>query len=230
MTARSSRKSRSRFRTTLHALFFAALGAFATLVVAAILVINNKPDLSVWHQVYLDKEFTEKSQVTALQDYHALEDKLFAQLQRDVYGKIAQSERTHFNRYNKGSKSDPGIWPRNWNRTFELAAAAVIRNDSAFAAAYAALDVDDYKLIVAGMGRKLIDRDTAPGAEPEDMLRLNIPALIVPGNDASHATSAARYLQECLPGAQYWDIAVEDQREETVPQRVLEFLDRASAG
>ena len=106
--------------------------------------------------------------------------------------------------------------------------AAVIRNDSAFATAYAAQDVEHYKLIVAGMGRTLIDRDTAPGAEPEDMLRLDVPALIVPGNDASHATSAARYLQECLPRSDYWDIAVDDQREDNVPVRILEFLDGVS--
>ena len=103
--------------------------------------------------------------------------------------------------------------------------AAVIRNDEAFADAYAARDVEDYQRIVAGMGRTLIDRDTAPGAEPEDMLRLNIPALIVPGSDASHATSAARYLEECLPGSQYWDIAVDEQGEDNVPARLLEFLD-----
>ena len=30
-------------------------------------------------------------------------------------------------------------------------------------------------------------------------MRLDIPALIVPGRDAAHATSAARYLEECLP-------------------------------
>jgi len=33
---------------------------------------------------------------------------------------------------------------------------------------------------------------TAPGAEPEDLMRLDIPALVVPGRDAAHATSAAR--------------------------------------
>src|SRR5258708_2409872 len=49
------------------------------------------------------------------------------------------------------------------------------------------------------MCRALFDRDTAPGAEPEDLMRLDIPALVVPGHDASHATPAARYLEECLP-------------------------------
>ena len=61
------------------------------------------------------------------------------------------------------------------------------------------------------MCRTLFDRDTAPGAEPEDLLRLDIPALIVPGRDAAHATSAARYLEECLPRADYWDVPVEGQ-------------------
>lgn len=102
--------------------------------------------------------------------------------------------------------------------------ASVIRHDSAFADAYAALPVDRYKLTIVGMGRTLFDRDTAPGAEPEDLLQVDIPALIVPGSDGSHATSAARYLQECLPRAQYWDVPVEAQTADTVPPRLLEFL------
>ena len=78
--------------------------------------------------------------------------------------------------------------------------------------------------MVAGMERGLVDRDTTPGAEPEDLMRLDIPALIVPGQDRSHATSAARYLEECLPHAEYWDIAVPDQTEETVAPRLEKFL------
>ncbi len=71
----------------------------------------------------------------------------------------------------------------------------------------------------------LFDRDTAPGAEPEDLLSLDVPALVVPGRDKSHATSAARYLEECLPRSEYWDVAVADQTETTAPARLLEFLD-----
>jgi pimeloyl-ACP methyl ester carboxylesterase len=106
--------------------------------------------------------------------------------------------------------------------------ASVIRHDRAFADVYAKQNVDAYKLIVAGMVRTLFDRDTAPGAEPEDLLRLNIPAFIVPGRDASHATSAARYLEECLRHADYWDVPVAGQTEETVPRRIVEFLDAAT--
>jgi pimeloyl-ACP methyl ester carboxylesterase len=106
--------------------------------------------------------------------------------------------------------------------------AAVIKADPAFAAAYAKQDTNTYKLIVAGMARTMFDRDTAPGAEPEDLLRLDIPALVIPGQDAAHATSAARYLEECLPRSQYWDVAVTEQTEATAPARIMEFLDRAS--
>ena len=102
---------------------------------------------------------------------------------------------------------------------------SVIRHDRAFAESYAKQDVERYKLIVTGMARALMDRDTAPGAEPEDLMRLDIPALIVPGRDPSHATSAARYLEECLPRAEYWDVPPAGQTEETAPARVLEFLD-----
>jgi hypothetical protein len=107
--------------------------------------------------------------------------------------------------------------------------ASVIRQDRSFASEYARQDVEKYKLIVTSMGRTLFDRDTAPGAEPEDMLRLDIPALIVPGRDVSHATSAARYLEECLPRAEYWDVPPDGQTEATFPPRLIEFLDNVNA-
>jgi len=108
--------------------------------------------------------------------------------------------------------------------------AAVLKSDRAFAADYAALDVDRYKLVVAGISRTMFDRDTSPGAEPEDLLRLDIPALVVPGHDASHATSAARYVEECLPRAEYWDVPVAGQTEEAASARIIEFLDRTASG
>ena len=75
-----------------------------------------------------------------------------------------------------------------------------------------------------GTQRALLDRDTAPGAEPEELMRCDVPALVVPGRDASHATSAARYLEECLPASEYWDVPAGDQTEANTPGRLLEFL------
>jgi pimeloyl-ACP methyl ester carboxylesterase len=103
--------------------------------------------------------------------------------------------------------------------------ASVIRGDPQFAAAYARLDPERYRALAGAMARLLFDRDTVPGAEPEDLLALDIPALVVPGDDPAHATSAARYLAECLPGSEYWDAPVEAQTEARAPARVIGFLD-----
>ncbi len=114
-----------------------------------------------------------------------------------------------------GFSADPRVGP--W--------ASVIRTDPAFADAYATFDPDRYGAVVTGLDRLMFDRDTVPGAEPEDLLTLDIPALIVPGQDESHAPSAARYLQECLPNVEYWDVPVAEQTEETAAARILTFLD-----
>lgn len=117
--------------------------------------------------------------------------------------------------HDQGFGRDPRVGP--WG--------SVLRHDPDFEEQYRAFDPDLYQVIVSGMARTLLDRDTAPGAEPEDLLALDIPALIVPGQDASHATSAARYLEECLPRSQYWDVPVADQTEENASARILQFLD-----
>jgi pimeloyl-ACP methyl ester carboxylesterase len=102
-----------------------------------------------------------------------------------------------------------------------------IRTDPAFAQAFARQDLARYVDLVNKMARTLFDRDTSPGAAPEDLLKLQIPALIIPGRDESHATSAARYLEECLPKAQYWDVLPDGQTEASAPPRLLGFLQTA---
>lgn len=116
-----------------------------------------------------------------------------------------------------GKDPRPGPW------------AAVLRRDEGFREAFLRQDPDHYRLIVASIPRTLIDRDSVPGFEPEDLMRLSIPTLVVPGRDNSHALSAARFLEECSPGAEFWDVAPPDQTEATVPPRVLDFLARAGA-
>jgi pimeloyl-ACP methyl ester carboxylesterase len=107
--------------------------------------------------------------------------------------------------------------------------ASVIKRDPAFAAAFSAQNPDEYTGICAAMRDALFDRDTAPGAEPEDLMHVEVPTLIVPGHDDAHATSAARYLEECLPQSDYWDVAVAAQTEDVVNPRVMEFLRRAKS-
>ncbi|MBI4887685.1 MAG: alpha/beta hydrolase [Acidobacteria bacterium] len=104
--------------------------------------------------------------------------------------------------------------------------ASVIRRDEGFAREYARRDPAQYTALVAAMRDNLFDRDTSPGVEPEALFGLDVPALVVPGRDKTHATSAARYLEECLPRAEYWDVPVEGQTEVTAPARLLDFLDQ----
>ena len=113
-----------------------------------------------------------------------------------------------------GYSKDPRVGP--W--------VSVIRRDDQFADSYAGCDPERYAVLLTGMVRSLFDRDSVPGVEPEQLMALDVPALVVPGQDASHATSAARFLEECLPRAQYWDATVEEQTADTAPARILEFL------
>ena len=82
----------------------------------------------------------------------------------------------------------------------------MIKRDADFAAAYAHHDLRQYIATCESMRDALFDRDTAPGAAPEQLMRVAIPAFIVPGHDAAHATSAVRYLEECLAQSTYWDV------------------------
>jgi pimeloyl-ACP methyl ester carboxylesterase len=102
--------------------------------------------------------------------------------------------------------------------------ASVLRRDDAFAEEYARRDAAEYAALVDELAWSLFDRDTVPGPDPERLFELDVPALVVPGHDASHATSAARYLEECLPRAKYWDAMPDEQTAENAPRRVLEFL------
>lgn len=102
---------------------------------------------------------------------------------------------------------------------------SVIRLDATFAEEYARRDPVDYAATVDAMAHTLFDRDTVPGPEPERLFELDIAALVVPGHDPNHATSAARYLDECLPRSEYWDVMPDDQTAENAPGVVSGFLE-----
>jgi pimeloyl-ACP methyl ester carboxylesterase len=103
---------------------------------------------------------------------------------------------------------------------------SVVRNDPAFAADYARQDPERYAGLVEEMGRTLFDRDTVPGPEAQALMRVHAPALVVPGHDPSHATSGARYLEECLPQSEYWDVMPDEQTADNAPHRIVDFLEQ----
>ena len=106
--------------------------------------------------------------------------------------------------------------------------AGLIAADDGFADRFAGQDLERYLGIVSTTGRTLFDRDTAPGAEPEEIMGIKAPSLIIPGDDPSHATSGAHYLREMLPQANFWNVMPPEQTTQKVCERILEFCRNAN--
>ena len=102
------------FRHAARFVWYGSIGVLLALVIVFVLLMNNRPDLSVWHLAELDEEFTVDSEVSSFGEYLALEDRLFKQLDDEVFNKVGEDQKGQINRYSKGSLSDPDQWPRNW--------------------------------------------------------------------------------------------------------------------
>jgi pimeloyl-ACP methyl ester carboxylesterase len=103
-----------------------------------------------------------------------------------------------------------------------------IARDAAFADRFAAQDLERYLGVIITSGRSLFDRDTAPGAEPEEMVGVKTPALIIPGDDPSHATSGAHYLRELLPKSDFWNVMPSEQSTQKVCDQILGFCRKSA--
>jgi hypothetical protein len=101
--------------------------------------------------------------------------------------------------------------------------ASVIVRDASFAGAFPSQDPDRYVGMAAARGRTLFDRDIPPGAEPEEMIAMKMPAVILPGDDPAHATSGAHYLREMLATPEFWPVMPSEQTPDRVRDRILEF-------
>ncbi len=107
--------------------FFGRLAFYlVSLVVVAIVVAafgsRSKAPLQPWHTVELEGRFTVETIETmgGLDDYLAREEELFAELERRVVDEVEVSDRFAFNRYARGSQSDPDSLFGNFNRSFAL--------------------------------------------------------------------------------------------------------------
>ena len=96
------------------------LGALVVIVILAVVELNSRPDLSVWHKTVLDEEFSADSGLKSFGEYLELEERLFKQLDQEIYQQIDKKDQRSINRYSDGSLADPGRWPTNWNRSFVL--------------------------------------------------------------------------------------------------------------
>jgi alpha-beta hydrolase superfamily lysophospholipase len=94
-----------------------------SLLVMYITACSTAPALQPWHTEILTEEFTEDMvghRVNNFDDYMALEERLFTQLDEQIYASSATGPAHVLERYSPGSAADPHRWQTNWNRSFEL--------------------------------------------------------------------------------------------------------------
>ncbi|MCO4812833.1 MAG: alpha/beta fold hydrolase [Gammaproteobacteria bacterium] len=78
--------------------------------------------LEPWHTERLREEFTaaKADDVKTFADYVALEERLFAELDDEVYDRVDTGPAYALARYSKSSAADPQRYRKNWNRSFEF--------------------------------------------------------------------------------------------------------------
>lgn len=101
-------------------LLSAFLGALLIGIVFFTLYMKSLPSLNIWHTTILQNEFNIDSNVKDFKSYLALEERLFDELEREIYQKVPQDKKSPINRYIKDSMADPTRWEKAWNRSFEL--------------------------------------------------------------------------------------------------------------
>ncbi|TNF87081.1 MAG: alpha/beta fold hydrolase, partial [Gammaproteobacteria bacterium] len=104
-------------------LLYGTLGAFIVLLVGALVYLESREDLDIWHRADLPSEYHADGEITTFQDYLALEEALFAELSAEVLDRLPPSPANIINRYARDSISSPERWARDWNRSYELSSA-----------------------------------------------------------------------------------------------------------
>jgi len=88
---------------------------------AYVYFLRSAPPLQPWHTVQLESEFSadKAPYVRSVAEYLELEQELFGELEERLYRQCPDDGRSTFVRYCTGSRSDPQVWPVNWNRSYE---------------------------------------------------------------------------------------------------------------
>ena len=82
---------------------------------------RSGPALERWHDDELDSEFTTRleNEIRSFDDYLALEDRLFEELDAEIYARTPRGPEYTLARYSAGSAADPRSRRPDWNRSYE---------------------------------------------------------------------------------------------------------------
>jgi len=94
-------------------------------------IARSGPSLELWHTTELTEEFTVEraDEIQTFTDYRRLEERLFTQMDREVYAHTKTGPTFELARYSTGSAVDLRGRNLNWNQSFELIATAPVGGD-----------------------------------------------------------------------------------------------------
>jgi pimeloyl-ACP methyl ester carboxylesterase len=99
---------------------------------------------------------------------------------------------------------------------------SVIASDDSFAQSYVRQDLDRYLEVVAQSRDVLFSDATPSGVTNSQLITMQIPAFVMTGDDALHATSAAHVLRELIPQAKLSRLMPRQQTAASIEQWVYE--------
>jgi alpha-beta hydrolase superfamily lysophospholipase len=95
----------------------------ATIVLVRAWGARQPPYLKPWHR-YVPASEVRAADLTdgfTLEDYLRREEQLFREVRENIGDRLAPEDRTNGNRYYAEGLASPSRYPRDWNRTYELA-------------------------------------------------------------------------------------------------------------
>jgi alpha-beta hydrolase superfamily lysophospholipase len=106
----------------------AVVAAFGLLLTVATRAQRSKPPLSLWHTVILESEFENGNDDGDFSwaDYLDLEETLFEELDEKIVQPSSGNASPMWNRFAPRGVNNPAGFPRNWNRSYELAPSAPV--------------------------------------------------------------------------------------------------------
>lgn len=94
-------------------------GGFVALLALFLLTVQGRDEPDLWHTTQLEEEFTASCGDVSFADYLAREDRLFEEMEREIYAKSGAAQPGEVHRYRRGSQADPTSQPDNPNRSFD---------------------------------------------------------------------------------------------------------------
>jgi pimeloyl-ACP methyl ester carboxylesterase len=82
-----------------------------------------------------------------------------------------------------------------------------------------AMDADDFIGIMSRLRELFVAGADLPvmGAPPEELARIRVPAIVIPGNDNTHSSASGLAAHELIPGSELHRLDIEDQDVPLIP-------------